>query len=446
MRKSELASIQNPYSLYIHIPFCAHRCAYCDFNTYAGQEALIPAYVAALCQEIASVALSAPSPLPVHTIFFGGGTPSLLAPRQFEAVLQTIRDHFDLSGRSQPEITLEANPGACSFASLLRLREIGFNRISFGLQSANPAELCLLERRHDFFDVIQSVKWARQAGFANLNLDLIYGLPEQSLERWQVTVKRAVDLGPQHLSLYALTIEGGAPFARWMKRGLLPISDPDLAAGMYAWAGEYLASAGYVQYEISNWAKNVPPAACDARRALHVASRTSHPRYACKHNLQYWLNLPYLGFGAGAHGCAAKLRVANVLRIKTYLQRMTEYRTSKLEFPRSPATCNIQHINLRTEMQETMLLGLRLTRVGVSDAAFHARFGMGIAEAFPEEIEDLLRLGLVEWVDSPLPVEVGPGVRVDSPLLSGEGPGVRSLRLTPHARLVANQAFVRFVG
>jgi len=175
------------YSLYLHIPFCLHRCAYCDFNTYAGQEALIPAYVDALCNEIRAVASSASERLPAHTIFFGGGTPSLLAPKQFEQILRTLHDHFDLS---EPETSLEANPGTVTLASLRDLRRIGFNRISFGIQSAHPDELRQLERIHDYFDVINSVKWARQAGFDNLNLDLIFGLPEQSLDYWQATVRQ----------------------------------------------------------------------------------------------------------------------------------------------------------------------------------------------------------------------------------------------------------------
>ena len=290
------------YSLYFHIPFCVHRCAYCDFNTYAGQEAFIPAYVEALVREIEAVAASAPDRLPVHTIFFGGGTPSLLSPEHFERILGAIRKNFDLKPiideRSvvtnsvvPPEISLEANPGTVSLASLKGLRKAGFNRISFGVQSSHPEELRLLERIHDFFDVIESVKEARQAGFENLNLDLIYGLPQQTLERWQESLKRAVGLNPEHLSLYALTIEHDTPFGRWMAQGLMPLPDPDAAADMYEWASQYLQAQGYEQYEISNWAR---------------------PGYPCRHNLQYWRNEPYLGFGAGAHGCAANLRIANI--------------------------------------------------------------------------------------------------------------------------------------
>src|SRR5215204_1472604 len=243
-------------SLYFHIPFCTHRCAYCDFNTYAGQEEMIPAYVNALIQEINFVrhnAEQSDSVVEAHTIFFGGGTPSLLSPLQFDSIFKNIRTAFTLT--DDAEITIEANPGTVSYENLRELRKIGINRISFGVQSANMEELRMLERTHDFFTVIEAVTSARKAGFDNLNLDLIYALPEQTLQTWQTTVKRIIDLHPEHISAYALTLEHGTPFGRWSSKGLLPIPDPDLAAEMYEWASETLESAGYVQYEISNWVK-----------------------------------------------------------------------------------------------------------------------------------------------------------------------------------------------
>jgi oxygen-independent coproporphyrinogen-3 oxidase len=394
------------HAVYLHIPFCVHRCAYCDFNTYAGQEPLIPAYVKALCREIETVAAAAPETVPVHTIFFGGGTPSLVSSSGLSAIMDSLRTAFALS--SDLEASLEANPGTVSPEYLTQLREAGFNRISFGVQSSHPDELRQLERVHDFFDVIQSVKWARQAGFDNLSLDLIFGLPEQRLDRWQETVRRAADLGPEHLSLYALTLEHGTPFGRWAQQGLLPIPDPDLAAEMYEWAGEYLEAAGYRQYEISNWAK---------------------PGRQCRHNLQYWRNLPYFGFGAGAHGFIDRLRVANVLRIKTYLERLEAPQVAK--YPLSPAMVNRQPITERVEMQETMMTGLRLTHEGVSTKGFKSRFGVKMNEIFGQEIEQLLSLGLLEYAkietsESSKPSEV--------------------LRLTKRGRLLGNQIFMRFVG
>ena len=220
------------YSLYFHIPFCTHRCAYCDFNTYAGHEEMIPAYVDALNQEIEYVGqqrrdyettILSDYPTNIHTIFFGGGTPSLLSPLQFDSIFNSIHSAFTLT--EDAEITIEANPGTVSYENLLELRRIGINRISFGVQSANMEELRMLERTHDFFTVIEAVTSARKAGFDNLNLDLIYALPEQTLQTWQTTVKRILDLHPEHISAYALTLEHGTPFGRWSSKGMLPIPD-----------------------------------------------------------------------------------------------------------------------------------------------------------------------------------------------------------------------------
>jgi len=192
---------------------------------------MIPAYVNALCKEIEYVGSRFPSPSgrgargegDVHTIFFGGGTPSLLSPIQFDSVFKSIRSAFTLT--DDAEITIEANPGTVSYENLLALRKIGVNRISFGVQSANMEELRMLERTHDFFTVIEAVTSARKAGFDNLNLDLIYGLPEQTMQTWQTTVKRILDLHPEHISAYALTLEHGTPFGRWASKGLLPLPD-----------------------------------------------------------------------------------------------------------------------------------------------------------------------------------------------------------------------------
>ncbi|MBK9604425.1 MAG: radical SAM family heme chaperone HemW [Anaerolineales bacterium] len=239
-------------SIYIHIPFCKHRCAYCDFNTYAGQEDSIPAYVQALINEIEFVGHRTEQ-MNVHTVFFGGGTPSLLSAPQFDSILRALRSAFTFT--ADAEISIEANPGTISPEKLNAIRKSGINRISFGVQSANTEELRMLERIHDFFTVIEAVSTARKAGFDNLNLDLIYGLPEQTLASWQTTLQRIVDLHPEHISAYALTLEHGTPFGRWSSKGLLPLPDPDLAAEMYEYAEEFLEANGYVHYEISNWAK-----------------------------------------------------------------------------------------------------------------------------------------------------------------------------------------------
>jgi oxygen-independent coproporphyrinogen-3 oxidase len=404
-----------PYSLYIHIPFCRHRCAYCDFNTYAGQEDSLPAYVEALCRELEFTAQNAPEKLTLHTIFFGGGTPSLLTPRQFESILSTVSEHFELSN---PEVTIEANPGTVSLSNLRDLHSLGINRISFGVQSANPFELRMLERAHSYFDVINAVTWARAAGFDNLNLDLIYGLPLQTLEVWSATVKLILGLAPEHLSLYALTLEHGTPFGRWSARGLLPLPDPDLAADMYEWASETLEAAGYEQYEISNWAVGRGPQTADDSPSIVFRP----PTQACAHNLQYWRGLPYLAAGAGAHGYVNGYRYSNVLRIKTYIERLPAYelRNTNYKFPLTPATVNQHRQTLQDDMDEFMMTGLRLTREGVSAETFRERFGQEMQAVFGKEIEELIRLGLLAWQ-------------------------AERLCLTRRGRLLGNQAFMRFV-
>ena len=420
------------YSLYLHIPFCTHRCAYCDFNTYAGQEAMIPAYVEALCKEIEFVGLLLPSPKGrgagggVHTIFFGGGTPSLLSPKQFESIFHSIRSNFTLT--DDAEITMEANPGTISYGNLLELRKIGINRISYGVQSANTEELRMLERAHDFFDVIEAVASARRAGFENLNLDLIYGLPEQTLSTWQTTVKRILDLHPEHISAYALTLEHGTPFGRWSSRGLLPLPDPDLAAEMYEWLSETLEEDGYVQYEISNWAKEINNQRSGTQPGTHNL-QPSTPSLACRHNLQYWRGLPYLAFGAGAHGYSSGYRYSNVLRIKTYIDRLTHYELTHYQFPLSPATVNHHKQSLQDDMSEFMMIGLRLTREGVSESDFQERFGQSVCEIFGKEIDGLLNSGLIERFLPP----------------NGRRAGGEGIRLTERGRLLGNQVFMQFV-
>jgi len=351
----------------------------------------------------------------IHTIFFGGGTPSLLTPKQFESILNAIRASFSLT--EEAEITMEANPGTVSYANLLELRKLGINRISFGVQSANMEELRMLERAHTFFDVIEAVSSARKAGFGNLNLDLIYGLPEQTLETWQSTVKRILDLHPEHISAYALTLEHGTPFGRWSAKGLLPLPDPDLAADMYEWASDVFEFSGYRQYEISNWAK---------------------PEYTCKHNLQYWRGLPYLAVGAGGHGYANGYRYSNVLHIKTYINRLSNDRATNYQFPLTSVTVNHHKQTPHDDMSEFMMTGLRLTHEGISEDEFKARFGESLHDVYGKEIDGLLKLGLLESVsDSSL--------LLGAPIRDAMGLGMR-LRLTQHGRLLGNQAFMRFVG
>ena len=399
-------------SIYLHIPFCKHRCAYCDFNTYAGQEPLIPVYVEALIKEIEFIGKHAGQRLEYSTVFFGGGTPSLLTGPQIDSVMSALFSAFNVS--ADAEVTIEANPGTISPDKLDAIRKAGINRISFGVQSSNTEELRMLERSHDFFTVIEAVSTARKAGFDNLNLDLIYALPEQTLASWQTTVKRVLELQPEHISAYALTLEHGTPFGRWSQRGLLPLPNPDLAADMYEWAMEFLEENGYVQYEISNWAK-------DNGR---LTTDHGQPSFACKHNLQYWRSLPYLGLGAGAHGYAGGKRYSNVLRIKTYIDRLTNSQYTNLPFPLSPATVNHHKQTLKDDISDYMINNLRLVKAGVADSDFRSRFGGGLLDIFPKEMEELIRNGLIEKKTS------------DSSEV---------FRLTRRGRLLGNRVFQQFV-
>jgi oxygen-independent coproporphyrinogen-3 oxidase len=400
-----------PLSVYVHIPFCTSRCAYCDFNTYAGLAALMPTYVDAVREELRMVgralgraAVVRQDEAHVHTVYFGGGTPSLLPPDSIEAILETGRTAFDLA--DDAEITLEANPATLGRQDLARLRRAGINRLSLGAQSANPDDLRLLEREHTFDDVVQAVRMARRAGFHNLSLDLIYGLPGQPLERWVESLQRTVALSPEHLSLYALSLEYGTPLRSWVDRGLVVSPDPDQAAEMYEAASLLLAEAGFVQYEISNWARQGD----DQEAEL--------PTFACRHNIQYWHNGPYLGMGAGAHGFALGWRYSNVLSPPGYIDRIRGRR--EVEAPCSSAVAERIAIGVVDEMDETMMLGFRLTREGIRPSRFRARFGSEPETRYGPRLRRLEADGLIE-----------------------RGPDV--LRLTERGRLLGNRVFGSFV-
>lgn len=385
--------MDSPLSLYLHIPFCRTRCTYCTFNTYAGLDALREPYVQALADEIQMVGKG--RHLSAHTIYFGGGTPSLLSPDQLSQLTRTCTQAFEIS--KDAEISLEANPGTITVTGLQALRTLGINRLSLGVQSANGLELTLLGRIHSFPEAQETFTQARHAGFDNINLDLIYGIPNQTLGDWQATVEAVLTWEPEHISMYALSIEQGTSLHRQIARGELSAPDPDLAADMYLWASECLECAGLMQYEISNWAV---------------------PGYECRHNLQYWRNNPFLGFGAGAHGFAKDCRYWNVLSIETYLARMQE--SEQRDFPFSPAFEDYEQIDLQTTMAETVILSLRLVRKGISASEFERRFEHSLDEVYGPTIKDLVALGLIE--------DLGDCVRLTRP-----------------AYLISNQIFIRFL-
>lgn len=347
-----MPSESNPLSLYLHIPFCSTKCSYCAFNTYTHLEHLIDAFVDALAREVEIVGRGQA----VGTIFFGGGTPSLLTPEQYQRIFHAIHKHFSVM--RDAEISLEANPNDLNRDYLAALRGIGFNRLSIGMQTANPNELRLFSRRHDNDAVARAMSAARGAGFDNVNLDLIYGFPHQTLESWETTLRQMLYLKPEHVSLYALGLEDGTAMKAWVETGRLPAPDDDLAADMYELASDILAAHGYEQYEISNW---------------------SLPGRQCRHNLQYWLNLPYVGLGPGAHGFADGVRYSVILSPQRYIKLMMES-TGEFEFPRSPATDQAEVIQRDGEIAETLIMGLRLTQQGIERKTFARRFGADLLD------------------------------------------------------------------
>ena len=280
--------------LYIHIPFCKAKCAYCDFYSLAHSEEKMDAYMAALLRHLEEVAPRAAG-MQVDTVYFGGGTPSYLGAARLCRILQTVLRRYDVA--RDAEITLEANPdSAGDWKELRRLRRAGFNRLSLGVQSTDDALLRRIGRVHTYEQVQQAVKAARKAKFTNLSLDLIYGLPGQTMEDWQRTLADAVALGPEHLSCYGLKLEEGTPL--WQQRQTLTLPDDDAQADMYLYTVAALGEMGYEQYEISNFAK---------------------PGKASRHNLKYWNMEEYAGFGPGAHSDFGGVRYGYVRDIDSYI-------------------------------------------------------------------------------------------------------------------------------
>lgn len=370
--------------LYIHVPFCRAKCAYCDFNSFAGLEPLHGPYVRAVTREVA-----AQTPFVWRTIYLGGGTPTVLPLSDLAQILEAVQRGRPLA--SGTEVTIEANPGTVNGTKLSGLFGLGINRLSLGVQSFDDAELQLLGRIHTADEALETFQAARDAGFRNISLDLIFGLPGQSLAAWRASLQRAVDLAPEHLSLYALSVEAGTPLAAAVERGQLPSPDPDLVADMYELAEEACAAAGYTHYEISNWAR---------RDDLQ-----------CEHNLIYWRNEDYVGLGAGAHSWSRGRRWSNARSPQVYTDRLSQ--------GASPIASE-EAIPLDLEMGETMMMGLRLLDEGVSHARFRQRFGIDLRQKYAADIDELEHLALLE---------------VDE----------RRIRLSRRGRLLANQVFYRFL-
>lgn len=347
-------------AVYVHFPFCLSICPYCDFDRQATGFDRIDAYIAALIGEMRRYADSGRT---VHSIFFGGGTPSLMRAEHVGSVLEAAREVFAVE--SDAEITLECNPGDADLTKLRQFRTAGATRLSFGVQSLDDAFLKLLGRRHSADEARQAAAWAREAGFT-FNLDFMFGLPGQTLDHWERTLDQAVALGPDHLSCYLLTLDEKVQMGRDVARGRLVLPVDDALADMYTATRTRLAEAGYAQYEISNWAR---------------------PGQESRHNLTYWRDGEWIGVGAGAASAYGGRRWKNTPVLERYIASIAAG---------GPAACVEDEAPDRaTAMLDALTLGFRL-REGVSLAGFAARFGTPLPEVLGETGRWLVDAGFLE--------------------------------------------------
>ncbi|RIK45394.1 MAG: coproporphyrinogen III oxidase [Chloroflexi bacterium] len=381
-----------PPGVYVHVPFCRHICPYCDFNTYSGQEALVPRYVAALLEEMRLLVRAEPERAGrgAPTLFFGGGTPSLLPAADVARLIEGSRAHFGL--RTDAEVTLEANPESVDAAYLEGIRAAGVNRLSLGVQSQRRAGLRVLGRGHKSLEAGQAFMAAREAGFENISLDFIYGWPGQTADDWEADLATLLEWQPEHVSLYALIVEPGTPLHAAVQRGILTPVEDDRVADFHERALEVLAAAGWEHYEIANWARE--------------------PRYRSRHNQLYWQNSDYFGLGAGAHFHHGNLRGGNLLLPAAYCTAV-----ERGELPRMAT----ETLSADTALGESLMLGLRLLVDGVGADDIRARHGVDLAATYAAEIARFTALSLLEW-----------------------HAGSR-LRLTPRGALLANEVCAAFL-
>ena len=364
MKKEQQLSLERTQELglYIHIPFCKRKCLYCDFPSYAGKECLYHGYTEALIAEIKEKASLAEGQ-EIKSVFFGGGTPTVLAKEDIGHIMEAIRQHYHL--KESAELSIEANPGTIDLPMAEALISFGFNRLSMGLQAWQNHLLKLLGRIHTREEFLANFQLARQAGFSNINVDLMFALPTQTQAEWEETVEAMIALGPEHISAYSLIIEEGTPFYDLFEGGQFQEMDEELDRRLYHWTGRRLAEAGYHQYEISNYAK-------DGRESVH--------------NKIYWETTPYLAFGLGAHSYIEGERFHNTYDLKRYIAQ--DGTTSVEEEER-------EDISKEEAMAEFMFMGLRM-KSGVKGDLFHQRFGREMQEVYGEQIEKLVAEGLLQ--------------------------------------------------
>lgn len=383
-----------PASAYIHIPFCRRRCYYCDFPiSVVGDKPLIrqqitgdrqesringknsgtiAQYIEVLCQEIC---LSPSGGSLLETVFFGGGTPSLISVEQLDRILTSLERQFGIAASA--EISMEIDPATFDLEQLQGYRSAGVNRVSLGVQAFQPELLAACGRSHTVDDIYQAIDLVHQAGFQNISLDLISGLPHQTLEHWQDSLERAIALNPTHLSCYDLTIEAGTPFNRQYKPGVSPLPSDDTTAEMYRLAQQTLTAAGYDHYEISNYAK---------------------PGYQCRHNRVYWENRPFYGFGMGATSYLEGDRFARPRKTREYYEWVREQESRRAGEQRgevageAPTTPNPQPPDL---LLDTLMLGLRLAE-GLNLCELEEKFGRETLERIWTCLQPYYRKGWVE--------------------------------------------------
>ncbi len=363
----------NPLAVYVHIPFCTIKCGYCDFNVYAGMNRLKPAYTEAIVAEVRNwkEMLSSSS---IVSVFFGGGTPSEMDPSSIAAILDAIKG---TSGgmASDAEVTIETNPGTTSATGMSELRRAGVNRLSLGVQSFDSDELAFLDRIHSPEAAEASLRMARDAGFENISIDLIYGLPDQTAADWSRTLERALTHNPEHLSIYALTVEEGTALDRRVERGAVVPADGDLVAEMYELATERLRSSALGQYELSNWAKQ---------------------GFESRHNRTYWTDGDYLGLGAGAHGYVQGERYENEPHPRVFIERLSE--------PAGPANGAVvgrYRPDRVTAISDWLGLRLRLTD-GFRCSEFETKFGENMDESIGPPIVRAVEAGALARKDGNL--------------------------------------------
>lgn len=387
-----------PLGLYIHIPFCEKKCPYCDFNTYARLDHLQQPYVDALCREIHlwGERLGRPS---LHTLFLGGGTPTVLAAPLLSQIVHAIHHAFDLAPGH--EFTSEANPGTVDQARFRHLHSLGINRLSMGVQSFDPAELAFLGRIHGPGDVLRAFDAARSAGFDNINLDFIFGLPQQGMATWQATLTQLRALQPEHVSLYSLIVEPNTPLHHWVTSGQVAQPDEDQAAELYEEAIRWMGEMGYHHYEVSNWAKPGPPRGGEGAED-----------FRCQHNLLYWRNQEYIGVGPGAHSFLRWDRLAG----RSWLEAWPDAPDGRDPVPgaglrwgnHKPVPGYIQRIQRgervdafhewippALSMGESMMLGLRLVEEGVELARFARQHGQPLSAVYSDLLARLTAQGLL---------------------------------------------------